>query len=76
MSRRKGEITARMNERDYPHIVELPLPLGGFRSQSDAMLSNSTSREGAGECKEQKGAPTRAAINGHSVFATSGVAGG
>jgi hypothetical protein len=26
MSRRKGEITARMNERDYPHIVELALP--------------------------------------------------
>jgi hypothetical protein len=25
---------AHMNERDFPHIVELELPLGGFRSQS------------------------------------------
>jgi hypothetical protein len=29
MTRRKGEITARMNERDFPHIVELELPSGG-----------------------------------------------
>jgi hypothetical protein len=34
MSRRKGEITSRMNERDFPHIVELPLPEYGFRSKS------------------------------------------
>jgi hypothetical protein len=39
MSWRKGEITARMNERDYPHIVELPLPFSGFRSQSDELLA-------------------------------------
>jgi hypothetical protein len=39
MSRRKGEITARMNERKYPHLVELPLPPGGFGSASDAMLA-------------------------------------
>ena len=39
LSRRKGEITAAMNERDLPHIVELPLPSGGFRSQSDDMLT-------------------------------------
>jgi hypothetical protein len=26
MTQRKGEVTARMNERDYPHIVELLLP--------------------------------------------------
>ena len=39
MPRRKGEVTARMNERDYPYIVELPLPSGGFRSQSDDMLA-------------------------------------
>jgi hypothetical protein len=39
MTRRKVEITARMNERDYPHIVELALPPGGFRSRSDAMLA-------------------------------------
>jgi len=30
MSRRRGEQTARMNERDFPHIVELPLPPGGL----------------------------------------------
>jgi hypothetical protein len=39
MTRRKAEITARMNERDYPHLVELVLPPGGFRARSDAMLA-------------------------------------
>src|SRR5262249_24984030 len=33
MTRRKLEITGHMNERDFPHIVELELPPGGFRSQ-------------------------------------------
>jgi hypothetical protein len=28
-----------MNERKYPHLVELPLPPGGFGSASDAMLA-------------------------------------
>jgi hypothetical protein len=39
MARRKGEVTSAMNERDFPHIIELPLPSGGFRSQSDDMLA-------------------------------------
>jgi hypothetical protein len=39
MSRRKGEITARMNERKYPHLVELPLPPGGFGIRQRAMLA-------------------------------------
>ena len=30
---------ARMNERDCPHIVELPLPSGGFRAKSDDILA-------------------------------------
>src|SRR5262249_51560369 len=34
MTRRKFEITAHMNERNFPHIVELELPPGGFRTQS------------------------------------------
>ena len=34
MSRRKGEITSHINARDFPHLVELELPPGGFRSQS------------------------------------------
>jgi len=34
MSRRKGEITGHMNERNFPHVVELALPPGGFRSRS------------------------------------------
>jgi len=34
MSRRKGEITGHMNEREFPHLVELELPPGGFRSQN------------------------------------------
>jgi hypothetical protein len=33
MTRRKGEITGQQNERDFPHLVELPLPSGGFRGQ-------------------------------------------
>jgi hypothetical protein len=37
MTRRKHEITARMNERDYPHVVEIALPSGGFRARSDDM---------------------------------------
>jgi hypothetical protein len=32
MTRRKREITGLANERDFPHLVELALPPGGFRS--------------------------------------------
>ena len=32
MSRRKREITGLTNERDFPHLVELAVPPGGFRS--------------------------------------------
>src|SRR6516162_3021207 len=32
MTRRKGEIVGLTNERDFPHLVELALPPGGFRS--------------------------------------------
>ena len=34
MSRRKGEITGHMNELEFPHLVELELPPGGFCSQN------------------------------------------
>src|SRR5262245_34773934 len=34
MSRRKGEITGLLNERDFRHLVELALPSTGFRSQT------------------------------------------
>jgi hypothetical protein len=34
MSRRKGEITGLLNERDFRHLVELALPSSGFRSQT------------------------------------------
>ena len=37
MTRRKGETTGRMNERNYPNIVELPLPFGGLRETSFAI---------------------------------------
>jgi hypothetical protein len=33
-SRRKSEITGHMNERDFPHLVELELPPGGFRHKT------------------------------------------
>jgi hypothetical protein len=32
--RRKGEASGLMNERDFPHLVELPLPPDGFRNVS------------------------------------------
>ena len=32
MTRRKREILGLRNERDFPHLVELALPLGPFRS--------------------------------------------
>ena len=32
MTRRKREITGFANEQDFPHLVELALPPGGFRS--------------------------------------------
>ncbi len=32
MTRRKREIVGLTNERDFPHLVELALPPGGFRS--------------------------------------------
>jgi hypothetical protein len=32
MTRRKREITGLSNERDFPHLVELTFPPGGFRS--------------------------------------------
>jgi hypothetical protein len=32
MTRRKREITGLANEQDFPHLVELTLPPGGFRS--------------------------------------------
>jgi len=34
MSCRKGESTGLMNERDFPYVVELALPSGGFRRRS------------------------------------------
>lgn len=33
MGRRKSEVTGHMNEQDFPHIVELALPPGGFGDQ-------------------------------------------
>ena len=32
MTRRKREIIGLTNERDFPHLVELAVPPGGFRS--------------------------------------------
>ena len=34
MTRRKREIVGLANERDFPHLVELPFPPGGLRSVS------------------------------------------
>jgi hypothetical protein len=32
MTHRKREVVGLRNERDFPHLVELPLPPGPFRS--------------------------------------------
>ena len=45
MSRRKSEITGHINERDFPHIVELELPLGDWQPQQSEVRE--TSRTGA-----------------------------
>lgn len=37
MSNRKAEATSLINERDYPYIVELPVPENGFGDQLDVM---------------------------------------
>lgn len=37
MTRRKGEETAAQNERQYPYIVELPVPPNGLGSKLDSM---------------------------------------
>jgi hypothetical protein len=34
MIRRRNQTTGRINERDYPHMVELPVPHGGFGDTS------------------------------------------
>jgi hypothetical protein len=33
MNRRKGETTGSMNERDFPHLIELAVPPRGFQGQ-------------------------------------------
>ena len=42
MSRRKGETTGAMNERDFPEMVELALPPGGFSDQVSGSFTAST----------------------------------
>jgi hypothetical protein len=37
MTRRKGEITPRQVDRDYPHQVEIAIPSGGLRPLLNAM---------------------------------------
>jgi hypothetical protein len=39
MFRRRSEQTARMNARDFSHIVELPLPRSGFSVTRGAATS-------------------------------------
>jgi hypothetical protein len=39
MTRRKGEATGKVNERDYPNMVELPVPSGGFRETSVGIVA-------------------------------------
>jgi hypothetical protein len=60
MTRRKGETTGRINEREYPYLVELALPSGVFvtptwismRSTTSAASSRDT---GGGVCRRGNG---------------------
>lgn len=59
MARRKGEITAAMNERDAPYIVELAVPEGGFGHALLAMydfhrLRGIESREGRRQRRDEQ----------------------
>lgn len=37
MARYKGQITPRMNERTFPHLVDIVVPPGGLGARLDAM---------------------------------------
>ena len=37
MARYKGRRSSEANERDFPHVVEIPVPLGGLGRRLDAM---------------------------------------
>ena len=37
MPRYKGQITAKMNERDFPHFVDIPIPGFGLGMRLNAM---------------------------------------
>jgi hypothetical protein len=59
VTRRKGERTARMNERDLPHIVELALLAGGFGTRLDDFeafhrLRGIQSRNGRRQCRDEQ----------------------
>jgi hypothetical protein len=57
MSRRKCETIGAMNERDFPHIVELALPPGGFSDQG----------EGFEEFHRERGIPIRPGRGRHEA---------
>jgi hypothetical protein len=57
MSRRKSEITGHMNERDFPHLVELELPPGDFRNRSHEF--ESFDRERGIPIRRGRGQPER-----------------
>lgn len=57
MTARKGERTSRTNERDYPHLVEMPVPPNGFGRTLTAMIDwhlqrGIPSRSGRGHYEE------------------------
>ena len=68
MSRRKGEITARVNERDFPHIVALPLPAGGFRSPTPRTPTSSVTSSAVRGLHRPHVAAGRAGDRGAGAF--------
>jgi hypothetical protein len=59
MTRRKGEITTRMNERSYQCFVEIAVPPNGFGWTLDAMMAfhrvrRIEDRRGCGSARDGK----------------------
>jgi hypothetical protein len=59
VTRRKGERTSRANERDFPNIVELPVPPNGFGAKLDLIHQfhderGLDSRQGRGQRRDEQ----------------------
>ena len=59
MTRRKREIVGLTNERDFPHLVELALPLGGITGTASQDRSTRGAATGANLIAPEVAEPVR-----------------